>query len=129
MGGCLSRDPKVNRKDPRLSFGDCGLFGAPVKSKSEEVACSLLPLINITYDIEIVNGVAEVTLRQVFRNSTSQYLELEYNFPINPKSCIHKFTAVFGKIRMDGVVKEKEEVRIEYVEAVKGGRRAAFAEI
>lgn len=112
MGDCVSKDPRVNRKAANLSFASCGLFGAPLQSKSEDVPCSLLPLIRLTYDIEIANGVAEVSLKQTFRNPTSQYLELEYNFPINPKSCIHRFTAVFGRTRMEGVVKEKEEARI-----------------
>lgn len=130
MGGCLSGEQRANRKDsPDLSYYNCGLFGAPTLATRQDVQCLLLPLIKLTYDIEIVNGVAEVSLRQTYRNPTSQYLELQYSFPINPKSCIHKFTAVFDKLRMEGVVKEKEEARIEYTQAVKEGKRAAFAEI
>ena len=54
---------------------------------------------------------------------------MEYSFPINPEACVYKFTAQFGKTRIEGVVKEKEEAKKEYEEAVKEGRKAAYGEI
>lgn len=47
--------------------------------------------------------------------------------PISPNSCIHRFAAVFGGVRIEGVVKEKAEARVEYREAVQAGKRAALA--
>ena len=48
--------------------------------------------------------------------------------PISPNSCIHRFSAVFGGVRMEGVVKEKGEAKKEYREAVEAGKRAALGE-
>ena len=39
---------------------------------------------------------------------------MEYSFPINPEACVYKFTAQFGKTRIEGVLKEKEEAKKEY---------------
>ena len=88
-----------------------------------------LPLKKIVYDIAIVNGVAEVTLTQTYLNTTDKFLELQYRFPLHPNACIHKFVAVFSKVRMEGVVKEKETARVEYAEATKAGKRAALGEV
>ena len=56
---------------------------------------------------------------QNYHNPTEKFLEMEYSFPINPSACIYTFTAEFGKTRIEGVVKEKEEAKKEYQEAVK----------
>jgi Ca-activated chloride channel family protein len=76
-----------------------------------------------------VNGVAEVALTQTYVNTGDKFLELQYRFPVHPNACIHKFVAVFSKVRMEGVVKEKETARVEYSEAVKAGKRAALGEV
>jgi len=47
-------------------------------------------------------------LVQTYHNPTDKFLEIEYNFPINPQACIYKFSAEFGKTRIEGIVKEKE---------------------
>jgi hypothetical protein len=57
------------------------------------------------YDITIINGVAEVALFQTYVNKGEKFLELQYRFPIHTNACIHKFVAVFSKVRMEGVVK------------------------
>ena len=89
----------------------------------------LAPLIASDYHIEIVNAMANVNLTQEYHNPTGQFLEMEYHFPINPDACVYKFVAVFGKMRIEGVVKEKEEAKKEYQEAVKEGKKAAYGEI
>ena len=54
---------------------------------------------------------------------------MEYSFPINPEACVYKFIAQFGKTRIEGVVKEKEEAKKEYEEAVKEGKKAAYGDL
>ena len=79
----------------------------------------LVPLKSSDYHLEIVNSIANVNLIQSYHNPTEKFLEMEYSFPVNPSACIYKFTAEFGKTRIEGVVKEKEEAKKEYQEAVK----------
>ena len=68
--------------------------------------------------MEIVNAIANVSLAQTYSNPTEQFLEFEYSFPIHPEACIYKFVATFGNTRIEGIVKEKEEAKKEYQQAV-----------
>lgn len=54
---------------------------------------------------------------------------MEYSFPINPEACVYRFVAEFGNTRIEGVVKEKEEARKEYQQAIQEGRKAAYGEL
>ena len=54
---------------------------------------------------------------------------MEYSFPINPDACVYRFVAEFGKTRIEGVVKEKEQAKQEYEQAAKEGRKAAYGEL
>jgi hypothetical protein len=105
----------------------CGCLALPKDNSNAEP--TELPLKKIIYDIQIVNGVAEVALSQTYVNNGNKFLELQYRFPISPNACLHSFAATFAKVRMEGVVKEKEEARVEYAEAVKLGKRAALGEV
>ena len=60
------------------------------------------------YHIEVVNSITNVNLVQHYSNPTDKFLDMDYSFPIAPEACVYKFTAQFGKIRVEGVVKEKE---------------------
>jgi hypothetical protein len=88
-----------------------------------------MPLKHISYDIEVTNGLASITLEQKYLNPTEKFLEIEFSFPIDPKACIYRFVAEFGNKRVEGIVKEKEEAKKEYNEAVKQGKQAVYAEI
>ena len=54
---------------------------------------------------------------------------MEYFLPINPETCLYKFTAQFGSTKIDGIVKDKEEAAKEYEQAVKQGKQVAEGEI
>ena len=74
----------------------------------------LAPLKLSDYHLEIVNAIANVNLAQHYSNPTDKFLEMEYSFPIAPNACVYRFTAQFGKTRIEGVVKEKEQAKQEY---------------
>ena len=54
---------------------------------------------------------------------------MEYSFPVDPQACIYKFSAEFGSTRIEGIVKEKEEAKKEYKEAIQQGKKAAYGEL
>ena len=85
-----------------------------------------LPLTSATYNVDICNGLSEVTLVQQYFNPTEKMLEISYRFPISPSICLHNFTATFDKKRIQGLVKEKEEAKKEYTQAVSQGKKAAY---
>ena len=75
---------------------------------------AMVPLQNIDYQLEIVNSLINITLSQRYFNPAEQYLEVDYAFPIHPESAIYKFWVEFGKVKIEGVVKEKEEAKKEF---------------
>ncbi len=58
-----------------------------------------------------------------------KFLEIDFSFPIDPKACVYKFVAEFGNRRIEGVVKEKEEAKREFQQAVSQGKQAVYAEV
>ena len=52
-----------------------------------------------------MNTIANVSLVQTYVNPFEQFLEVEYNFPVNPNACIYRFMAEFANKRIEGIVK------------------------
>jgi Ca-activated chloride channel homolog len=77
-----------------------------------------LPVIEALYDVEITNALADITLTQRYKNNTDKFVEVDYNFPVNPNACIYRFTADFGDKIVEGVVKEREAAKQEFEKAV-----------
>jgi hypothetical protein len=44
-----------------------------------------MPLKHISYDIEVTNGLASITLEQKYLNPTEKFLEIEFSFPSTPR--------------------------------------------
>ena len=90
---------------------------------------AMVPLKNIDYQVEIVNSLMNITLSQRYVNPSEKYLEVDYAFPINPESAIYKFWAEFGSVKIEGVVKEKEEAKKEFEQAKSEGKQAVLGTI
>jgi hypothetical protein len=124
---------QVNREDIDFAFEPanagkrCGCYvesGEILQKYPNQLI--LVPLRSSEYAVEIVNAVANISLTQLYVNPTDSFLEVSYSFPISPNACVYRFAAEFGKTRVEGVVKEKEEAKREYKEAVSQGKRAAI---
>lgn len=85
-----------------------------------------VPLKHIDYAIDIVNGLAKVSLTQTYFNPLDCFLELQYSFPIDPKACLYSFQAKFDDQLLVGRVKEKEEAKKEYKDALQSGQQVAY---
>ena len=89
----------------------------------------MVPLKHIDYSLEIVNSLLNVTLTQTYFNPLEKFLEVEFSFPLHPESSMYKFSAQFGEVTIEGVVKEKEEARMEYNQALLEGKQTVLAEL
>lgn len=58
----------------------------------------MVPLKHIDYQLEVVNSLVNITLKQKYQNPTDQYLEVDYSFPISPDASIYKFSAEFNNV-------------------------------
>ena len=87
-----------------------------------------LPLATVSITARVAGAVAEVTLRQVFRNPHPEPLAAEYVFPLPGGAAVSKFELrVAGRVVV-GQVKERSEARRDYAEAIAQGKRAALLE-
>jgi Ca-activated chloride channel family protein len=87
-----------------------------------------LPLQGVDIHAKVVDRVAEVTIKQVFRNSHNEHLEAVYIFPMAAGSAVSNFTMHVGDRKIKGVVQERAEARQQYQQAVAAGKRAALLE-
>lgn len=74
---------------------------------------------NILYDVDIIDGIAQVEITMDFVNKYDHSIETEYMFPISVKSVFHKFETIFedGTVYV-GKVKEKSVAKQEYMDSV-----------
>ncbi len=87
-----------------------------------------LPLASVAYRASVCEGIADVTLTQVFENPYAEHLEAVYTFPLSGGSAVRAFSLeVAGRV-IRGIVKERAEAREEYRRAIEAGKRAAMLE-
>jgi Ca-activated chloride channel family protein len=97
-------------------------FGALATDKG------LLPLRAMDIETRIDGLVAQTTLRQTFVNTLGEPLEATYIFPLPDRAAVTHFRMeVAGRV-IEGVLKQREEARQEYEQAIQSGRRAAITE-
>lgn len=87
-----------------------------------------LPLAGVDIAAKVINRVAQVCLKQVFRNNFNEHLEAVYIFPLAAGSAISSFDMKVGDRVIKGVVQERSEARRQYQQAIDDGKRAALME-
>lgn len=88
-----------------------------------------LPVNGLRLDVEVQQDLASVTLYQSFINDTSDVIEVEYLFPIPADASLSSFCAYIEGKCIEAQVKEKEQARENFVDALASGRPAFLGEI
>ncbi|MCR4411505.1 MAG: VIT domain-containing protein [Thermoguttaceae bacterium] len=107
--------------DGRTATQDSG-FGALETERGR------LPLTALDVRARISGLVADITVRQTFRNSLDVPLEATYIFPLPDRAAVTSFRMKVADRVVEGVLKERAEAREEYRRAIESGHRAAIAE-
>lgn len=100
----------------------------------EETVC--LPMRSADIKGVVVDGVVEVTMTQEFEtyicpDCTWPSLELtqaRYQLPLDERAAVTAFRVEIGDRVIEGIVKDKDEARKEFDEAVEAGKPAFLAE-
>jgi Ca-activated chloride channel homolog len=95
---------------------------------SLETDRGLLPLVAMDVRTRISDVIAEMTIRQTFRNGLSEPLEATCIFPLPDRAAVTKFRMHVAGRTIDGDLKERGAAREEYDRAIQQGHRAAIAE-
>jgi hypothetical protein len=91
---------------------------------------SWLPQISLSTDSRLFDTSSRTVLTQIFINpsKTNAIENAKYNFPLYESCAVVAFRCFFGKRLIEGIVKEKEEAKAKYNEAVSRGEFAGLLE-
>ncbi|GLS28022.1 marine proteobacterial sortase target protein [Marinibactrum halimedae] len=78
--------------------------------------------------VTITGLMAQVELRQTFSNTTDQWQEGVYVFPLPENAAVNRMVMVLGDRRIVGEIKERSEAKKIYQAAKKAGKKAAMTE-
>ena len=83
---------------------------------------------HLSQDVEIyISGMtARTMVRQRFVNSTDQWQEAIYVFPLPDESAVDRLRMRIGERIIEGEIKEKQEAKKVYEQAKKQGRKASL---
>lgn len=79
-------------------------------------------------DLRVRGLIAEVRLRQRFRNDSGQWQEGRYLLPLPENAAVDTLTVRIGERRIEGEIREKDEARKVYEQAAARGQRAGLVE-
>lgn len=79
------------------------------------------------FNVDINGMVAEITLRQRFKNQGKQWLEAVYVFPLDEQAAISAMQMRIGERLIKGKIAEKKAARKQYQLARKRGQKAALS--
>ena len=77
---------------------------------------------------QISGMVAHATLKQAFRNTSADWVQGVYAFPLPEKAAVNRLTMKIGDRVIEGRIKEKQQARKIYKAAVASGRKAGLVE-
>ncbi len=79
-------------------------------------------------DIKITGMIARAKVTQVFKNTTAEWLEGVYVFPLPEDAAVDHLKMVIGKRIIEGKIKLKQEARKIYKQAKAQGRKVSLVE-
>ncbi|MCB2066648.1 MAG: marine proteobacterial sortase target protein [Erythrobacter sp.] len=89
-----------------------------------------MPAMRLGTDIraEVSGSIARVTVTQAFRNTSDQWMEATYLYPLPDNGAVDDLRMVVGDRILIGNIREREEARQIYETALVEGRRAGLVE-
>ena len=88
-----------------------------------------LPLVQSEFHSTVVSNTLHTTLVQTFSNSTKENIQTcKYTFPLYDGVSVVGFTCRIADRRLTGIVKEKEEAKARFDQAVSKGESAGLLE-
>lgn len=88
-----------------------------------------IPLNKVSVSVAVIHDVATVLLRHCFLNDTDTALEVDYTFPTPSDAALASLKVFSEGNVIEGVVKEKEEAREEFSDALANGDQPYMLEL
>ena len=89
---------------------------------------SIASLLNTDVKMTVSGLVARVSVRQEFRNTSQDWVEGIYVFPLPDKAAVDRMRLHIGERFIEGEIQEKEHARKTYEEAKQAGKKTSLVE-
>ncbi len=96
--------------------------------KSDDPSVDQLPLKSTSADVKVVGVMADVIVRQVYKNEGKTPLEAIYVFPASTRAAVYGMKMTIGKRTILARIEERKEARRQYEEAKQQGKSASLLE-
>ena len=93
-----------------------------------DAAIDRLPLERTAVDVRIAGVVAEVTVRQSYKNDGPRPIHATYVFPASTRAAVHGMRMVIDDQQIVARIRKKEQARQEFETAKKEGKSASLLE-
>jgi Ca-activated chloride channel family protein len=87
-----------------------------------------LPLKNTRVDITVAGVIADVKVRQIYRNEGSRPINASYVFPASTRAAVYAMRMQIGNEIIVAKIKEREQAKQEFEEAKEEGKSASLLE-
>ena len=87
-----------------------------------------IPLKKVNVDIDVVGLISQFTINQTYFNDEDKPLEVTYTFPTPSGATVYDFQALIEDKVVKCIIKDKDQARKEYSEAISSGDGAYLME-
>ena len=87
-----------------------------------------LPMKSVSASVRIAGVIADVVIRQEYANEGGKPLEATYVFPASTQAAVYGMEMTIGERVVTAEIREREEARQEYEEAIEEGYTASLLE-
>ena len=86
------------------------------------------PLLGTKVTAHVAGVIAEVSVRQTYKNDGTRPIHARYVFPASTRAAVHGLTMTIGNRVVTARIREREQASREFAEARRSGRNAALLE-
>ena len=95
---------------------------------SKDASVEAFPLRDTQVKATISGVIADVNIKQSYKNEGKTTLEAVYVFPMSSKAAVYAMTMTIGERKIVAKIDRKAEARKKYEEAKKAGKTASLLE-
>jgi Ca-activated chloride channel family protein len=96
--------------------------------KSDDPTVDRLPLLSTKADVSIAGVIADVKVKQVYKNDGKKPIEAVYTFPASTRAAVYAMKMTIGDRTIVAQIREREKARQEYEQAKQHGQTASLLE-
>ena len=96
--------------------------------KSDDPSVDRLPLLSTKADVSIAGVIADVKVKQVYKNDGKKPIEAIYTFPASTRAAVYAMKMTIGDRTIVARIQEREKARQDYEAARQHGQTASLLE-